>query len=108
MSRILTRRLRLIETVFLRRGDAETGRRGDAETRRGGDAERRRGGDAEIGTFEVTASPLLRFSLSPRRNKNRVAKNYPFGIFIEYMIAANVSRCFSNLSPSVDTMIFSC
>ena len=33
---------------------------------------------------------------------------YYFGTFIEYMIAANVSRCLSNLSPSVEIMTFNC
>ena len=33
---------------------------------------------------------------------------YPFGILIEYMIAANVSRCLSKFDPFVDTIMFNC
>ena len=33
---------------------------------------------------------------------------YPFGIFIEYMIAANVSRWLSKFDPFVDTIMFNC
>ena len=33
---------------------------------------------------------------------------YPFGIFIEYIIAANVSRCLSKFDPFVVTIMFNC
>ena len=79
----------------MRRGERETGRRGDGETGRRGDGETGR----EIANSKL--SPCLPVSLSPRLLQ-------PFGIFIEYIIAANASRCLSNLSPSVEIIIFNC